>query len=74
MGIKYKVIDTRTGDDITHDRFWVITPDGQLLYDDYDLIRYSNAEAILIPDNTVEQSIFNPPNPVKMRKVTNPFG
>lgn len=74
MGIKYKVIDTRTGDDITNDRLWVITPDGRLLYDDYDLIGYSNAEAILIPDSAVEQSIFNPPNPVKMRKVTNPFG
>lgn len=74
MSLKYKVIDKMTGDDITNDRCWVVRPDGTLLYWDCDLIGFSRAEAVLILQSTVDQSIFEPQTPIKMREVTNPFG
>ena len=47
--MKFKVIDKRTGDDITNDYCWVIRPDGRLCYIDYgDLIGLTYAEPILI--------------------------
>jgi hypothetical protein len=33
--MKFKVIDTRNGKDITNDYFWVIRPNGELGYIDY---------------------------------------
>lgn len=49
--MKFRVIDKRTGDDITKDYFWVITTDGRLGYIDYgDFIGLAYAEAIMIPE------------------------
>jgi len=49
MQIKYRVINKRTGDDITNDYCWVIRPDGRLCYNDYgDLIGLDVAEAIAV--------------------------
>lgn len=45
--MKYRVIDTRTGYDITDDFKWVITPDGELSYRFYgDLIGCPTAKAV----------------------------
>lgn len=30
--MKYRVIDTRTGNDITEEQRWILTPQGQLAY------------------------------------------
>jgi hypothetical protein len=47
MKLTYRVIDTRTGKDITEDYCWVIRPDGSLSYNDYgDLIGLTCAKAI----------------------------
>lgn len=49
--MKFRVIDKRTGDDITKDYFWVITADGRLGYIDYgDFIGLAYAEAIMISE------------------------
>lgn len=49
--MKFRVIDKRTGDDITKDYFWVITADGRFGYVDYeDFISLAYAEAIMIPE------------------------
>ena len=48
MNITYKVIDSRTGEDITDDYYWVIRPDGVLGYLDYcDVIGYPSAKAVI---------------------------
>ncbi len=50
--MKFKVIDTRTNKDITHDCTWVITPDGELHYLVYgDLIGCPTAKAIPIVED-----------------------
>lgn len=42
--MKYKVLDTCTGEDITSKFNWVITPDGELRFNDFgDLIGYPDA-------------------------------
>lgn len=47
--MKFKVIDTRNGKDITKDYFWVITSDGRLGYIDYgDFIGLTYAQAVII--------------------------
>jgi hypothetical protein len=44
----YKVIDTKTGEDITYDYDWVITPDGELSYLMYgDLIGYKGVAKVV---------------------------
>ena len=49
--MKFRVIDKRTGDDITKDYFWVITADGRLGYIDYnEFISLSYVEPIMIPE------------------------
>lgn len=46
--MKYKVIDSYTGEDITDKYDWVITPNGELKYNDYgDLIGYIGADYII---------------------------
>ena len=37
--VTYRVFDKKTKEDITNTRFWVISSDGTLYYDGYDLIR-----------------------------------
>ena len=50
--MKFKVIDTRNGKDITKDYFWVITSDGRLGYIDYgDFIGLTYAEAVMEANN-----------------------
>jgi hypothetical protein len=50
--MKFKVIDTRNGKDITKDYFWVITSDGRLGYIDYgDFIGLTYAKAVMEGDN-----------------------
>lgn len=47
--MKFKVINTRNGKDITKDYFWVITSNGRLGYIDYgDFIGLSYAKAVII--------------------------
>lgn len=47
MKVTYKVIDTRTNEDITNKYCWVLMPDGRLAYDEYgDLIGHTYAKAI----------------------------
>lgn len=47
--MKFKVIDTRNGKDITKDYFWVITSDGRLGYINYgDFIGLTYAKAVII--------------------------
>ena len=47
--MKYKVINIKTGDDITNDYDWVLTPNGDLYYTNAynDFCYYANAKAIL---------------------------
>lgn len=48
MRVTYKVIDTRTNEDITSKYCWVLRPDGTLAYNDYgDLIGLTYAKAVL---------------------------
>ena len=50
--MKFKVIDTRNGKDITKDYFWVIASDGRLGYIDYgDFIGLTYAEAVMEANN-----------------------
>lgn len=45
----YKVINSKTGEDITDDKDWVIRPDGSLYYLDYcDLIGHPDARVVLL--------------------------
>jgi hypothetical protein len=47
INMKYKVINTITGEDITSKRFWVLRPDGTLGYMEYgDFIGCDCAKAI----------------------------
>ena len=41
--IKYKVIDDKTNKDITDDRYWVVRPNGELMYLEYDLLGTMNS-------------------------------
>ena len=45
--LEYKVINSKTGEDITADYDWVISPNGELNYLCYgDLTGYPNAKAV----------------------------
>lgn len=45
----YRVINSKTGEDITDDFDWVIRPDGSLHYLDYcDLVGNTDAKAVLV--------------------------
>ena len=45
----YRVINSKTGEDMTEDRDWVIRPDGSLYYLDYcDLIGHPDARVVLL--------------------------
>lgn len=47
--MKFRVIDKRTGDDITNDHDWVLLPTGELKYLEYsDLIGLSHADPIMV--------------------------
>lgn len=47
MKIAYKVIDTRTNEDITDKYYWCLRPDGTLAYNEYgDMIGLTYAKAI----------------------------
>lgn len=47
--IKYRVINSKTGKDMTNDFDWVVSPDGSLNYLEYsDLIGHPDAELVLI--------------------------
>lgn len=47
MKVSYKVIDTRTNEDITDKYDWVLQPNGRLAYNAYgDLIGLTYAEAV----------------------------
>lgn len=55
MKVTYKVIDTRTNEDITDKYDWVLQPNGRLAYNAYgDLIGLTYAEAVFNIDG-VEQ-------------------
>ena len=55
MKVTYKVIDTRTNEDITNKYDWIIQPNGRLAYNEYgDLIGHTHAEAVFTIDG-VEQ-------------------
>lgn len=47
--LQYRVINSKTGKDITDDFDWVVTPDGSLHYLDYeDLIGYPDAKIAIV--------------------------
>ncbi len=51
MKVTYKVIDTRTNEDITDKYDWVLQPNGRLAYNAYgDLIGLTYAEAVFTVD------------------------
>ena len=51
--MKFRVIDQRTGADITNDHFWVLRPSGELGYMEYcDFTGADYAKAILIEEAT----------------------
>lgn len=51
--MKFKVIDKRTGDDITNDYDWVLLPNGELKYLNYcDLAGLQCAEAVRVQEAT----------------------
>ena len=55
MKVTYKVIDTRTSEDITNKYDWTLQPNGRLAYNAYgDLIGLTYAEAVFTIDG-VEQ-------------------
>lgn len=57
MRVMYKVIDTRTNEDITNKYCWVLRPDGMLAYNDYgDLIGATYAKAVF--NITYAKTIF----------------
>lgn len=48
MNITFRVIDTRTDEDITEKSMWVLRPDGSLAYNDYgDLTGCIYAKAVI---------------------------
>lgn len=48
MKVTYRVIDKRTGEDITDNYCWVLQPNGKLSYNEYgDLIGMTYAEAVI---------------------------
>ena len=48
MNITFRVIDTRTDEDITNKQMWVLRPDGSLAYNDYgDLTGCTWAKAVI---------------------------
>jgi hypothetical protein len=47
--LKYRVINTKTGTDMTDDFDWVLSPNGDLNYLDYtDLIGHPDAKLVII--------------------------
>ena len=53
MKITFKVIDVRTGEDITNNAMWCLRPDGSLAYDMFgDLIGDIFAKAIITVEET----------------------
>ena len=51
--MKFKVIDKRTGDNITSDYDWVLLPNGELKYLNYcDLVGLQYAEAVQVQEAT----------------------
>lgn len=57
MRITYRVIDKRTNKDITDDYYWVMRPDGSILYYDYDLIGFDYAKAVVTVTETEIPSV-----------------
>lgn len=56
MKVTYKVIDTRTNEDITDKYDWVLQPNGRLAYNAYgDLIGLTYAEAIFNAEGTEQK-------------------
>lgn len=54
--LRYRVINSRTGDDITDDFDWVVSPDGSLNYLEYsDLIGNPDAKLVLISADFVSE-------------------
>lgn len=47
--MKYRVFNKITGEDITDNEPWVVTPDGRLFYLDYDSLT-GDFDAIYIPE------------------------
>ena len=72
--MKYRVINKKTGDDITDDYWWVLRPDGDLYFIDDHMYSCTipDAEVVRLPYE-IDQSIFDA-GKIKMQKVTNPFG
>lgn len=55
MKVSYKVIYTKTGEDITHKQDWVLLPNGELRYLDYDDVTGDcSAKAIFTIEETEE--------------------
>ena len=48
--LKYRVVNSKTGEDITDEYDWVLTPDGDLYYTDAynNFCYYANAKVVLI--------------------------
>jgi hypothetical protein len=47
--LKYRVINSKTGEDITEDYDWVVSPNGDLNYLDYgDLVGIAEAKLVII--------------------------
>ena len=71
--MKYRVISTENGGDLTDDFNWVLKPNGDLYFiDDWgNLCSIGRAE--VVPEcGKIDQSIFDASN-IKFRKVTNPY-
>lgn len=54
MKVSYRVIYTKTGEDITHKQDWVLLPNGELRYLDYDDVTgdYSAKAVFTIEEET----------------------
>ena len=50
--MKYRVIDVKTGKDITDTEYWTLTPDGDLYYsEDDECYNCLSAKAVLVTED-----------------------
>ena len=71
--MKYRVISTENGGDLTDDFNWVLKPNGDLYFIDEKGKLRDIGRAEVIPECAkIDQSIFDASS-IKFRKVTNPY-
>ncbi len=55
---RFKVVNTKTGNDITNERFWLLGHDGKLYYMDYDLHGLADTQVILLTGDDGDETNF----------------